>query len=181
MENNDIVREYRTFLIDEVTDYRHEAADYCLLLNTLFDIPFRAYVEMDNNRIDDALDMRIEYISNQDYHRIDYSAVKNRFVSCLEVLISLAKRMENDILCDPMEEIDHSSDHFWMFLRNLDVEKYTNDRFLEAEIRLKVEKFIRREYKKNGVGSIFPVKSDKIDMRKLEIWDQMNRFLMENY
>ena len=181
MRNSTILKDYKAFLMDEVENRTHKVVDYSLLLSVLFDIPFKAYVNMDNNRIEDAICMREEYLETDKMRGFDVSAVEDRYVSVFEVLFALAKRLENDILCDPMEEVDHSADHFWRFLKNLEVEKYSNGRFSEAIVRDKVEKWVRRDYKKNGFGSIFPVKGDKIDMRKLEIWDQMNRYLMENY
>lgn len=180
LKNGDILRDYKLFLMENVENKTHKIVDYSLLLNTLFDIPFRICIEMDNNRVDDALYMRNEFLEDDICRGIDVSNVENRQVSVFEVLFALAKRMENDILCDPMEEFDHSADHFWMMLRNLGVEKYSNGRFLEGEVREKVDKFVRREYGRDGFGSIFPVKNKKVDMRKLEIWEQMNVFLMEN-
>ena len=181
VRNNDILNDYWSFLCGEVENREHQMADYCLLMKILWKIPFKSFNPMDDNRIEDALDMRNEYLRDISRYRIDTSVVEDRYVSCLEVLISLAKRMENDILCDPMEEIDHSADHFWTFLRNLDVEKYSNDRISEAEINEKVTKWVRREYQKDGFGSIFPIRRPKNDMRKLEIWDQMSCYVMENY
>lgn len=180
MRNADILRDYKVFLMENVQNRMHQLVDYSLLLNCLFDIPFRSYVEMDNNRIEDAIYMRKEYLYDDISRGIDVSIVEDRYVSVLEVLIALAKRMENDILCDPMEEIDHSADHFWLFLRNLGVERYSNGRFLEAEVRDKCEKWVRREYKKDGTGSIFPIRKPKNDQRKIEIWAQMHAYLMEN-
>ena len=181
MPGSDILNAYKRFLFENVENREHPLEDYCLLLNVLFNIPFKSYIDMDNNRIDDALYMREEYLSDDIYSRIDDSAIRDRYVSVFEVLFTLAKRMENDILCDPLEEVDHSADHFWMFLRNLDVEKYSNDRILEAEIRDKCEKWVRREYGKDGFGSIFPVKNSKNDMRHIEIWQQMSLYIRENY
>lgn len=181
MRNSTILKDYKAFLMENVENRTHKVVDYSLLLDTLFNIPFNAYIDMDNNRIQDAICMREEYLETDKMRGFDVSAVEDRYISAFEVLFALAKRLENDILCDPMEEIDHSADHFWMFLKNLGVEKCSNGRFSEAIVRDKVEKWVRREYQKDGFGSIFPVTKPKCDMRKLEIWDQMNAFLMENY
>lgn len=182
MRNGDILNDYEEHLMEIVEDKGHPMADYSLLIECLFRIPFESFHPMDNNRISDAKSMREEIISNE-YRtsRIDATVVSDRYISVLEVLIALARRMENDILCDPMEEIDHTSDHFWVFLRNLDIEKYSNDNYKELNIRDKVEKWVRREYGKDGFGSIFPMKKPRNDMRKIEIWDQLGDYVMENY
>lgn len=181
MRNDDILRQYKAILFENVEDRAHQLADYCLLLNCLFNIPFKSFIAMDDNRIEDALYMRKECIDSEIGRRYDVSSVEDRYVSVFEVLFALSKRMENDFLCDPMEEIDHSRDHFWLFLRNLGVEKYSNDNFLETNVREKVEKWVRREYRKDGFGSIFPVRRPKKDMRTLQIWDQMSVYILENY
>lgn len=136
---------------------------------------------MDENRIEDAFDMREDFISEIFYKRFDTSVVSDRYASVLEVLLALAIRMEKDILCDPMSNVDHSIDHFWIFIRNLGIENCRNDAFSEAKVRDKCEKWIRREYDRNGVGSIFPLKKVKKDVRKMEIWGQMQSYVMENY
>lgn len=181
MRNNDILCDYKRFIFEKVENRAHEMVDYSLLLNTLFNIPFKCYLAMDENRMEDAIDMREDFISELFDRKIDVSIVKDRYISVLEVLLALAIRMEKDILCDPMSDFDHSSDHFWVFLRNLGVEKYTNDRFLEGEVREKCEKFVRREYDRNGFGGIFPLKKCHNDVRKMEIWGQMMSYINENY
>lgn len=181
MRNTDTLNEYKLFIFEKATDKHHELPDYSLLLNTLFNIPFRSYVPRDDNRIEDAIDMREDFseeIFGEDRY---YESVMDRYVSAFEVLLALAIRMEKDILCDPMSGIDHSTDHFWTFLRNLGIEKYTNDNFSEAIVRDKCEKWIHRTYQKDGTGGIFPLKKCKNDVRKMEIWGQMNMYIYENY
>lgn len=181
MRNNDILYKYETHLYEKVENDSHDIADYSKLLDTLFRIPFRSYIYMDNNRMEDASDMRFDYISELFNSKEDTSIIEDRYISVLEVLIALAIRMEKDILCDPMSENDHSSDHFWVFLRNLGVENDTNDDYFEENVRKKCEIWMTREYDFNGNGSIFPLKGNKNDARKMEIWTQMNIYILENY
>lgn len=181
MRNNDILDSYKDYLYNEVVDSEHNLADYSLLLSVLFDIPFESFNPMDNNRISDAFNMRMEYLDSEFGEKCDYFVVKDRYISVLEVLIALGKRLFWDIMCDPMLENDDSHLYFWEFLRNLDVEKYSNDNFKELNIRDKVKKWVCRDFKKDGSGSIFPLKKAKTDQRKEEIWNQMQCYLMENY
>ena len=182
MRNSDILEDYKGCLRSLVENDDHKMSEYCRLVDFLFKIPFESFHPMDNNRISDAKSMRDEIVHNEyGARRIDATIVLDRYISVFEVLIAIAHRMWNDILCDAMTEEDHTSDYFWEFLRNLDVEKYTNERFNELNVREKVEKWVRREYEKDGFGSIFPMKKPRNDMRKIEIWDQLGDYIMENY
>ena len=182
MRNSDILDDYKGHLRGIIENRDHQMRDYSRLIDCLFKIPFESFHPMDNNRISDAKMMRDEILFNEHRTaRVDISVVEDRYISVLEVLIALAHRMENDILCDPMSEIDHTSDYFWVFLRNLDVEQFENVRFNEINVREKVEKWVRREYEKDGFGSIFPMKKPRNDMRKIEIWNQLGDYVMENY
>lgn len=149
MQNEAILEKYEVFLMKFMENPHHKVADYSRLMDCLFNIPFYAFVKMDNNRIEDAIYMRNEYLSSDNLRGINTSIIKDRYISVLEVLIALAKRMENDILCDPMEEIDHSSDHFWLFIRNLGLENMTNIAFDGDFIREKVTKWVHREFNKD--------------------------------
>ena len=168
-------------ICSEVCKKEHSVYDYSMLLRRLYDIPFEVVVEMDENRRTDAYNMKMEYIESDLAPIHGTTVLEDRFISVLEVLFALAKRMENDILCDPMTEIDNSSRYFWDMLMNLDVEKYRNDNFRGINVDEKVAKWLRRDYSRDGKGSIFYVPRAKIDMRKEEIWNQMQCYIMKNY
>lgn len=172
---------YFDLLASEICQKDHSIYDYSMLLRRLYDIPFEVRVEMDENRKMDALNMKMEYVESDLAPEHGTRVLVERFISVLEVLFALAKRMENDILCDPMTEIDNSSMYFWDMLRNLDVEKYKNDNFKGINVDEKVCKWLRRDYTHDGKGSIFYVPRSKIDMRKEEIWNQMQCYIMKNY
>lgn len=168
-------------LTSEICQKGHDIYDYSMLLRRLYDIPFEVRVEMDENRRVDAMTMKMEYIESDFGPKTGENSLIGRYISVLEVLFALAKRMENDILGDPMTEIDNSSVYFWDMLRNLDVEKYRNDNFKRVNVDEKVCKWLRRDYSRDGKGSIFYVPRSKIDMRKEEIWVQMQSYIMKNY
>lgn len=178
MRNGDILKEYYCNLLEDVADSKHNLNDYCLLLNVLFDIPFTYSIEMDENRAFDAKTLRDDICNEYD---LQFDVILKRKISVLEVLIALAKRIETDILMDPMSGKDNSSTYFWEMLRNLGLEDLKNDVFSEAKVRFKVEKWLKREFDRDGFGSIFPLKRPKCDQRRIEIWSQMQAYLGENY
>lgn len=178
MRNGDILFEYFENLLNEILDSKHHIVDYSMMLRTMFDIPFVWVLEMDENRAEDGQTLRNDICRDND---LQYDFIINRKISVLEVLIALAKRMESDILGDPMSEIDNSSAHFWLMIKNLGLEKCSNGNFSEAILRDKIEKWMLRDIGKDGSGSIFPLKRPKNDQRKVEIWSQMQAYIMENY
>lgn len=181
MRNGAILGEYFSYLAREVENRTHSFVDYSMLLKTMFDIPFEIMLEMDENRVGDVIIMREDFVSEAFGDKlVDTSVIFDHKVSVFEIILAISKRMEHE-LCDPIDGIDHSSEYFWELLRNLDVEKYSNARYKEANIRDKCEKFSRREYKKDGSGGIFPLKNARKDQRCEEIWSQMQSYLMENY
>ena len=44
-----------------------------------------------------------------------------------------------------------------------------------------VDKLLGRDYFRDGFGGLFPLKHAKKDQRKVEIWYQLQNWLMENY
>jgi hypothetical protein len=51
----------------------------------------------------------------------------------------------------------------------------------DSEVMKILDRIIERTYQRNGVGGLFPLKRDKKDQRKVELWYQMNAYLIENY
>ena len=156
---------------------------YGMLLKLLHGIPFLAVLTQDLNRADDGIRLRHEY---EMYHFLggdDYELEKMR-PTVLEVLIGLAYRME-DIMYDP-EEGDQTIFRFWQLIANLGFEGYTDDAFADRQwstpmVRKRIEKWMNREFCRNGVGSPFPLKHCRRDQRRVELLYQMNYYLEEAY
>ena len=176
-----IERDYFDWLYNIIddSDYRYE-----YLINHIYDKNFdestACLVGKDSNRIEDALRLREDFIVEQ-LSREDESLVaafKLRPVSLLEILISLAYRME-DVM-----EIDRFPMWFWEMLSNLGMEEFDNDNFNRFSIRKInqiINKFLNRRYDYDGNGGLFPLKDPPKDQREEEIWYQMSAYLIENY
>jgi hypothetical protein len=62
-------------------------------------------------------------------------------------------------------------------INNLDMDWLDPDDILDC-----IDRFLSRKYDYNGVGGIFPLrKGASEDQRNVEIWYQMQSYLMENY
>lgn len=151
-----------------------EGDEYSILLSILDDTEFIVKVRGDENRLYDVLNLRNLYGGK--IERIEPTV--------LELLISLAVTCENKIMRG--DEDNRTPEWFWMICTNLGLDKY-NDIYCENnlnssyEIRRIVEVFNERTYKRNGVGSAFPLPNTKKDMRRVELWYQLNWYMAENF
>ena len=145
---------------------------YRRLFRTLHSIEFEYFVDYDENRAADGVNLRWYYVD--DGGQDDILKWK-RPCTVLEMLIGLALQMEC-ITEDPDE--DYSCAHwFWMMLDNLDLLDMTDDEFDKDYIFKRVEMFISRTYEPDGNGNIIYIQDCNDDLRTVEIWSQMCWYL----
>lgn len=178
---------YKHWLISKIDtngDYSIDAV-YGALLDVLFETDF-VYISddpqlnMDKNRASDGLYLRT--IFDEETGNDIRSVLESKKVSVLEVLIALSIRIEQDI----MGEGDNNFGKWFIeMLENLDLTEYTDDiPYEDGEILDKLGRFMYRRYGEDGIGSLFPLKNPEIcseKFTKLEIWNQMQYYLRENY
>lgn len=152
---------------------------YHKLFRALHNIVFTYIFERDDNRDEDGYDLREDYEIPNYFDKDIKKAFYDRDTSVLEVLIGLSIRVDNDFIGDPVEE--HPEKFFMEMIKNFGLIKFKNNNYREYEIIKIVNRWMNREFEKNGQGSPFPVRYDRRDQRKLEIWDQMNSYINENY
>lgn len=150
--------------------------------------------EMDENRIADGLALRDEYAAHgydphTDLLAIDYElpTTPNGTCTFLEFFAALARRMENDILYDPIkgnrtwEWAEHMISNMGLgrreFLNPINPRAY-------YEVQRAMFRVIDRTYEPSGEGGLFWIKCSikyvGLDLRGLEIWDQMKYYIREN-
>ncbi len=127
----------------------------------------------DANRVEDAWDLRNEYVSKFG----NCSGTRSMPISVLEVLIALARRGEQEIMHDP-DLGDRTSEWFWTMLCNLGLDEFayknaTDDPEVDLKLSKIVASFMYRKYFRDGKGGLFQNKTGQIDMRKEELWNQM--------
>ena len=93
-----------------------EYHDCCFdtVLEMLHATTFRWSVANDDNRAEDGITLRSIFMDEENWStcpRYDEPC------SCLEMMIALANRMENDIMWDG--EKDRTAEWFWIMIRNL--------------------------------------------------------------
>lgn len=136
---------------------------------------FRWSVRGDKNRASDGLDLRADYYDvSGDY------ADKDGPCSILEMMIALAKRCENELMYDP-EKGDRTELWFWIMIDNLGLENMDDYAYDEEYCDFVLNRFLDREYESDGYNGPFFIHGFDKDMRKLELWYQLNFYLENNF
>lgn len=147
----------------------------------LFRTPFECVLEYDEHRISDGLDLRDQYteVSGEILESTDISWP----CSVLEIMVSLAMSM--DYVCD--DDVLDCEDRIGYFyhemLNNLGIGHEFPGSWESREklIDKVIDKFLDRRYGKDGSGGLFPLKRPREDQREVELWYQMNAYMIENY
>jgi len=143
------MNKYRKYLLHKVNH------SDCREVQALFDAPFYYSIYLDKNRVSDAMDLRSEYNG-------DIEGPPN----CLEVMVALAVRAEEQVL-----GLDYSDRGliFKVMLNSL----FVTDEPLEAQI----QRMLDREYDFDGFGGLFYIPNVDTDMRDVHIYHQMMMYV----
>jgi hypothetical protein len=164
---------YFIWLYSQVGDIkdRNRSRTYWNLLAQLHSIEFVWLVPNDDNRAEDGRALREEWAN--EYGISLTSSSRSRGCSFFEMLIALSRRAA-------FEADGHAETWFWHFINNLGLSKYT-DRYPynEAEVDARIHTVNYREYDRNGRGGLFPMRYAYKDQRHVEIWYQMNAYLLD--
>jgi len=141
------------------------------LLRDLHSTEFVWLVPGDDNRAQDGLDIRKEFL-NQAFLS-EGPAWMSIPCSVLEMLIAFARRADFQVDLGERE-------WFWIFLDNLTL-RDLNDAMeditpIVADV---MDQFLWRTYRRDGRGGMFPLKKTSNDQRKVEIWYQFCEYLID--
>lgn len=167
---------YFEWLIKKVCDSEH-MTNYRELLQILFWTDFTFTNPRDKNREYDGFDLRDAFIDDIDIPYRQAALALDFPCTVLEVLVALSERCESSIMYDPSCG-DRTAHWFWLMINNLMLSGMTDDNFDEGFVRDRIDIFMRRAYSKDGSnGGLFVVPNPPNDLRKTEIWYQMNWYL----
>lgn len=162
---------YFRWLLKEI-DYdtvKEEVADYSLLLQYLFEREFYWDVPHDDNRAADGVRLRIEANAIYDFGKC----------SILEMMVALARRIDREIVPD-FDRGNNTPKWFWAMVDNCGACKYDNRHWDEDAVHYIFSMILYRGYGKDGKGGFFPLSKPKKDQRKVELWYQMQAYIIEN-
>ena len=174
MRSGDPYFEWLCILAGAQTTHR----GYSELLSYLHEKVFRPKLAMDTNRGNDGLQLRVDF---QSEHGPWGSSTNRGPCSYLEFLLGLSKRMS---FLMHGEGNSHTEYYFWRLIVNLGLIKCTDDHWYEMNGEFFVDDAVyrvnERVYSGDGRGGMFPLSRPSRDQRGVEIWYQMQAWLMEN-
>ena len=167
---------YFRWLLDTVMyeEMKRSGRSYLYLLKHMRSVQFTWSIDKDVNRAEDGKYLRYTYqeISGQ-------SGEIKGACNFLEMCIALATRMNDDIFdADPTAR---PARWFWIMMENCGLDRYTDEFYDEDDVDKIIERIIKRQYTRTGKGGFFPLKSVTKDQRKVEIWYQMQAYILENF
>lgn len=176
---------YFRWLIGLIGD-QYICGNYQRLLWKLFCTDYIWELELDENRAEDGLYFRSIFAQNMGLSENDYMYLKglgcdtSRPCSILEMFIALSRKAEDDLVHDP-DYGDRTAQWFWEIMENLGLDLYDDYQFYEEEVDRILDIFLHHKYANNGSGGAFPIRNYTKDLRKTDLWWQMNAYMEEHF
>ncbi len=150
-----------------------ENVTHCDLLDQLFHSEFVPMPEApsDENRSADGIALRKEFVQH-DVRIRPTASWMTEACSVLEMLIGIARHISF--------EMDGSiGEWFWQLMDNAGLSRYNDHRWSERRVAQIVERLVWRQYSYDGHGGIFPLREPHEDQRYVELWFQMESYMLE--
>lgn len=155
-------------------DDTNKANSFWKLSLQLYKTPFVWLIPNDDNRLEDGVALRREFLDDQqiiltrrDAGWIDLGC------SVLELIVGLARRLE-------YEAGGTAHYWFWVLLENIGLRGFNDSRpYLRGHIEEVLYAVIFRQYTPHGLGGFFPLQDPKEDQRYVELRYQMAAYVLE--
>ena len=141
---------------------------YGELFDRMHNLEFVWTVPNDDNRVQDGLELRVEFAQESSHE------LEARGATFLEVLVALSRRTA-------FTAGGKQEQWAWRLIKNLRLNKMS-DPFTEQKsnrVNDILDTVIWRTYEPNGRGGFFPLNHPQEDQTKVEIWYQMNKYVIE--
>ena len=148
--------EYFEWLCELIDSKRFsKRVSYRKLLMHLHAIEFTWFIQRDENRADDGIQLRRRFAMVRD----DLSLQRYLQGPCsvLEMMVALALRCEEWIM-DDAQMGNRTGQWFWGMIHNLGLSPMTDSRFDKNFIDDTIARLLNREYEPDGSGGLFTVK-----------------------
>jgi hypothetical protein len=145
---------------------------YWNLLKTMQNTEFVWLLSGDDNRAEDGLELRREFILEAESPD-DPSWRRDPGCSVLEMLIAFSRRTE-------YMTAQKAKDWFWEFIDNLGLKEVNDGHEATPEdIGEILDEFVWRTYEPSGHGGLFPLNDPQRDQTEVEIWYQFCDYLVD--
>lgn len=187
-----IEEDYTEWLSDKIG--KRDGRTYSNLLILLNAKGYSDDIGNDRNRSYEGGKLREEYINENMDHWDDDAWERIDWCPCtfLEMMIALSYRLE-ELTYNPYEEGDTSASRwFWEMIENLGFSTY-DDAWFENElegweyvdgiyyVNKTLETVNDRTCDYHNKGCLFPLQKSNRKVSQMELWDQANEYLIENY
>lgn len=168
--------QYFTWLYGQVASVKlkNPSRTHWSLAKQLYTKEFVWIIPNDDNRLEDGKDLRREFLEAYEIDILDLNWL-DLGCSMLEMLIGLSRGLSFEADGEP-------SVWFWHLIETVDLEQY-NDRNYNDLARRRIDdtldRIIWRTYSPNGQGGLFPIRNPAQDQREVELWYQLNTYLVE--
>lgn len=170
--------EYYVWLTEQIDIPNHK--QYFDLFERLHNVEFVWIVPNDDNRVQDAIDLRNEFVNflneNPIRRKINVGELTLGGATCLEVVIALSHRVAFIASGN-----GHAPQWAWTLIKNLGLQKYSDP--LTSQKARNVDNILHsliwRDYHADGRGGFFPLRNPEVDQTKIEIWHQLNAYVTE--
>ena len=182
LNDNELKENYFNWIVCSIFDDENAMLDYFDLLSKLHGIVFMYTLNLDENRIKDAQDLRYTFANIAGYSEAQVcQELDLELPSMLEVMAALIFRVQDSILCGYDIPKITNQDIFLDMLHSLKIDNlkgnlYDDDCKYLYDV---VYTLFVHGYTYNGEGGLFTVEHPRDDMRDTEIWYQCMWYLNE--
>lgn len=170
--NEELDRRYLEWLYEMVGDQAKGTRHYRLLANLLsWEFVPMPDAPSDENRCADGVALRHEF-RRSDRELRPNTHWLNMGCSVLEMLIGIARHMQ-------FEMGEDLGEWFWQLIDNLGLIRHDDRRYSKSTVDQIVERLIWRQYSYDGKGGLFPLRQPHNDQRSVELWFQMESYMLE--
>jgi hypothetical protein len=166
---------YFLWLCDRINvNYGKPGPTFNHLLGLLHEKEFVWTVPNDDNRLEDAHDLRVHFANENRLMHSEELLMGIPPLSVLEVIVALADRLS-------FLDGGGPRDWAWRLIENLALDKQKDPLTPRKEEYISdvLDTLIWRTYEPDGLGGFFPLAYPEENQTKVEIWKQMNAYLAE--
>jgi hypothetical protein len=167
---------YLTWLYGQVASVEETdlSQTYWRLAKLCYKKEFVWHIPHDDNRGEDGKDLRYEFYGDKQLEGVDHGWM-HMGCSMLELFIGVARRFAFEANKKPGE-------CFWEMMANCRLDQFAdNESYPDEMVDELLEKLIWRTYRADGFGGLFPLEHPEKDQRRVDIWYQMQAYLLERY